>query len=419
MFSNKIDTYTPIKDDKLKSQTSQNFDFEGEGFSSMLEKDETLSGKLRETEAEIREDESILSTDEENQAIAKKRSGGVNQETQAKISETKQETDARNLLKLMDISTKINPVQISKSKKELENITGAVSETPEELAGIVTKVLQEAQIQEKESDEAIKTTIDLSTSEEKMSDSKKSKKEDEFHETREELLEDMSILSTDEENLAMARQNSGYSDLSDNDFSHNGEEDMELLSEIISIHNQSRIEVSNSAVIKSAENVMAQIIEESKNKLVKLDVSELSSEDVDYITDLLKQGTADFNFDETENPSALSAKFLSMLKETLTNKKVFRIDFDNEISVIIKIDVEGKISANFLTSSKELEENLKNNLYILRQKFEEQGIKYDKIEHTSTQTDDAQLDMQEVINTIKSAGIDTELLKKRTNDTLI
>lgn len=413
MFSNKIDTYTPIKDDKLKSQTSQNFDFEGEGFSSMLEKDETVSGKLRETEAEIREDESILSTDEENQAIAKKRSGVVNNENQAKISETKQETDARNLLKLMDISTKINPVQISKSKKELENITGGVSETPEELAGIVSKVLQEAQIQEKESDEAIKTTIDLSTSEEKMSDSKKSKKEDEFHETREELLEDMSILSTDEENLAMAKQNSGYSELSDEDYSHNGEEDMELLSEIVSIHNQSRIEVPNSSVVKSAENIMSQIIEESKNKLVKLDVSELSSEDVDYITNLLKQGTADFNFDETENPSALSAKFLSMLKETLTNKKVFRIDFDNEISVIIKIDVEGKISANFLTSSKELEENLKNNLYILRQKFEEQGIKYDKIEHTSTQNNDAQLDMQAVINTIKSAGIDTKELEKK------
>lgn len=413
MFTNKIDTYTPIKDDKLKSQTSQNFDFEGEGFSSMLEKDETLSGKLRETEAEIREDESILSTDEENQAIARKRSGGANKDTQAKAPETKQETDARNLLKLMDISTKINPVQISKSKKELENLSGAVSDTPEELAGIVTKVLQESQVQEKESDEAIKTTIDLSTSEEKMSDSKKSKKEDEFHETQEELLEDKSILSTDEENLAMARKNSGYSELSDEDFSHNGEEDMELLSEIVSIHNQSRIEVSNSSVIKSAENVMAQIIEESKSKLVKLDVSELSSEDVDYITNLLKQGTADFNFDDKENPSALSAKFLSMLKETLTNKKVFRIDFDNEISVIIKIDVEGKISANFLTSNKEMEESLKNNLYILRQKFEEQGIKYDKIEHTPAPNDDAQLDMQEVINTIKSAGIDTEVLEKK------
>ena len=56
MFSNRIDTYTPVKDDKLKAQSNSNFDFEGEGFSSMLEDDETLSGKLRETDAEIRED---------------------------------------------------------------------------------------------------------------------------------------------------------------------------------------------------------------------------------------------------------------------------------------------------------------------------------------------------------------------------
>ena len=75
MFSNKIDTYAPVKDDKLKSQSNQNFDFEGEGFSSMLEQDEVVSGKLRETDAELLEDESILSTDEENRAIAKKRSG--------------------------------------------------------------------------------------------------------------------------------------------------------------------------------------------------------------------------------------------------------------------------------------------------------------------------------------------------------
>ena len=37
MFSNKIDTYTPVKDGKLSTQSNSTFDFEGEGFSSMLE----------------------------------------------------------------------------------------------------------------------------------------------------------------------------------------------------------------------------------------------------------------------------------------------------------------------------------------------------------------------------------------------
>ena len=141
MFADRINTYTPVKDDKLKSQSNQNFDFEGEGFSSMLEQDETLTGKLRETEAEIREDESILSTDEENKAIAKKRTAeaeaAVNNKKQDIPAEKKPDADARNLLKLMDISTKVNmpPIHVSKSKKELENMTGAVSETADELSG--------------------------------------------------------------------------------------------------------------------------------------------------------------------------------------------------------------------------------------------------------------------------------------------
>ncbi len=408
MFADRINTYTPVKEDKLKSQSNQNFDFEGEGFSSMLEKDETLSGKLRETEAEIREDESILSTDEENKAIAKKRTAeaetAAHNKKQESPADKKPDADARNVLKLMDISTKVNmpPIHVSKSKKELENMTGSVSETVDELSGLV-QLMSNTPKKEEQEDKPFETTIDLSTSEEKMSDSKKSKKDDTLHETQEELLEDMSILSTDEENLAMARKNSEYKPLSDEDYSRNGEEDMELLSEIQSIHNQAQIEVNDSYKIKKAESVMAQVIEESKNKIRTINASDLSSEDVDYIINLLKQGTADFNFEDKENPSLLSAKFLSLLKDSLINKKVFRIDFDNEISVIIKIDVEGKISANFLTSSKELEEGLKNNLYILRQKFEEEGIKYDSIEYTSTSDNDTHIDMQEVIKTIQAA----------------
>ncbi len=322
MFSNKIDTYTPVKDDKLKSQSNQNFDFEGEGFSSMLEQDETLSGKLRETEAELSEDEAILSTDEENKAIAKKRTAEATEKSTTKqdTPTTKQEIDARNLLKIMDITTKVNmpAIHITKSKKELENITGTQTDTPEELAGIVTKLLSDAGIDKKQEENPLETTVDINTGEGKMSDSDKKKKDDVLHETQEELLEDLSILSTDEENLAMVNKAKEYQALSDDDFSKNGEEDMELLTELTSIHNQSRIEAPSSTKIENAESVLSQIIEESKKKLTKIDVSELSSEDVDYIINLLQTGTADPNLDDKENPSALSAKFLEKLKDSIS-----------------------------------------------------------------------------------------------------
>lgn len=402
MFSNKIDTYAPVKDDKLKSQSNQNFDFEGEGFSSMLEDDETLSGKLRETDAEILEDESILSTDEENKAIAKKRSGEAAAKVVPKdIPAQKNETDARNLLKLMDMSSKVNPIHITKSKKELENITGTSTDNPEELAEIVSKLFSEAGV-EKQDNTPLETTVDINTGGKEMSDSDKKQKDDILHETQEELLEDMSILSTDEENLAMVNKAKEYKTLSDEDFSKNGEGDMELLAELVSIQNQSGIEVNSEHKARNAESVLSKVIEESKKKLVKLDMSDLASEDVDYIINLLQNGTANPDFDNEENPSALSAKFLAALKDAIVNKKVFRIDFDNEISVIIKIDTEGKISANFLASGKELEEKLKNNLYILRQKFDEQGINYGSIEYTASEQG-AEIDMQEIVNIIQTS----------------
>lgn len=410
MFSNKIDTYTPVKDDKLKSQSNQNFDFEGEGFSSMLDQDEAVSGKLRETDAELMEDDSILSTDEENKAIAKKRTGEAAAKAAAKEPPvSKQEVDERNLLKLMDMSTKLNmpPIHVTKSKKELENITGTSNDTPEELAGIVTRLMADAGADKESENKPAETTVDISTEEEKMSDSDKKRKEDVLHETQEELLEDMSILSTDEENLAMVNKAKEYQSLTDNDFSRNGEEDMELLTELVSIQNQSRIEVNPQHNVEHAESVLSQVIEESKKKLIKFNAADLSSEDVDYIIGILQKGTADSDLDNEENPSALSAKFLAALKDSLINKKVFRIDFDNEISVIIKIDTEGKISANFLTSSKELEEGLKNNLYILRQKFEEQGIRYGSIEYTASEKE-AKIDMQEIVNIIQTANTTEE-----------
>ena len=395
MFSSKINNYTPIKDDKLKTTSNSNFDFEGEGFSSMLEEEETLTGKLRETEAELLEDESILSTDEENQAIARRNQQKA-RENAEKIKPPQAEIDSRNLLKLMDMSTKINmsSIQISKSKKELENLTGTAIESGEELSELIS-VMSSTDTSEGE----LKSDIDLNSTEKDRQNSQNKKNDQVLHETEEELLEDLSILSTDEENLAMVNKNREYKQLTDNDFSHNGEEDMQLLSEITSIQNQAQVEVRSADKIKNAENIMAQVIEESKQKTLKLSMANLASEDVDYIINILQNGGSENEFDDDKNPSALSLKFLAALKDAIKNKKVFRIDFDNEISVIIKIDVDGKISANFLTSNKEIEDKLKNNLYLLKQKFEEEGIKYNNID--STLSEDSELDVDKILNTLK------------------
>jgi len=56
-----------------------------------------------------------------------------------------------------------------------------------------------------------------------------------------------------------------------------------------------------------------------------------------------------------------------------------RIDFDNNISVIIKISREGKITADFLPSSQVAEAYLRENLPLLRQRFDDNNIEYDSL----------------------------------------
>ena len=58
-----------------------------------------------------------------------------------------------------------------------------------------------------------------------------------------------------------------------------------------------------------------------------------------------------------------------------------RIDFDNNISVIMRIDREGKVTAQFIPSDNIAEQYLKNNIGLLRQTFEEQNLPYNELSY--------------------------------------
>ena len=114
---------------------------------------------------------------------------------------------------------------------------------------------------------------------------------------------------------------------------------------------------------------------------------EILRSDVDFIIGLLRMGTADSsNYTDENNDelNILSEKFLALLRDSIINHKVFRIDFDNKISVIIKIDVEGKVHAEFQTTDEATETYLKNHLHILKEKFEELNVSYGEITYKNT-----------------------------------
>lgn len=77
----------------------------------------------------------------------------------------------------------------------------------------------------------------------------------------------------------------------------------------------------------------------------------------------------------------ISKSLMSMLSSSYESKKPIRMDFDNNVTVILKLDDKGKINAHFIPGDKAVEEYLKNNIPYLRQRFDEQNISYSNISY--------------------------------------
>lgn len=384
MYSNGVNSYTPIKEDAFKPKMdSQNFNFDGEAFSDLMDKEEASDNGLRETAKEIAEDEAILSTDEENRAMIKKRQNPTENQ---KVIPAEQE-DKTRLLKLMDMSNKINlnSINISKSKKELENTVGSGQndvDEPEDITSVISKLManKEAESDSDEPKADVQSSLDLNDHLKNLYQDRKDNSQV-LHETEEELAEDESILSTEEENLEMARRNIEKNRLSDEEYKTT-EEDMLFMNEIVALNNQVHIEKSESK--EKTASIINALMSQTMNVTNhnKIDLSELNKADVDCIVGLLRRGTQDSssftdeNNDELDN---LSRKFLALLKDSIINNKVFRIDFDKDISVIIKINKDGQLNVELQTTDEKLALHIKENLHILKEKFEALNVKYDKI----------------------------------------
>lgn len=75
----------------------------------------------------------------------------------------------------------------------------------------------------------------------------------------------------------------------------------------------------------------------------------------------------------------VSKSLMNLIEEAYKTQKPTRIDFDNNVSVILRISKEGKISAEFIPGDKAVEQYLKNNIGYLKNNLEEQNIDYGDI----------------------------------------
>ena len=165
------------------------------------------------------------------------------------------------------------------------------------------------------------------------------------------LAEEKAILSTMEENIAIANKN-------------------QIVQAVKTITNEEGIKKVDSKTGIKIENI------------VKFDSVIMNQADVEVFANLVENGEADMNNlapKALEKSIQVSKTLADMLAKANETKQPLRIDFDNNISIIIRISRDGKISGDFLPSSQVAEAYLKENLPLLRQRFDDNNIEYDSL----------------------------------------
>lgn len=167
------------------------------------------------------------------------------------------------------------------------------------------------------------------------------------------LAEEAAILSTMAENIALANKNTLVQETAEKTV--NREEGIK------------KVDVKSGITI---ENV------------VKYDSVIMNEADVEVFASLADKGEVKLDnlAPEAAQKSVQVSKTLAdMLAKAKETQQPLRIDFDNGISVIIKISRDGKVSADFLPSTQIAEAYLKENLPLLKQRFDDKNLEYEEL----------------------------------------
>lgn len=92
----------------------------------------------------------------------------------------------------------------------------------------------------------------------------------------------------------------------------------------------------------------------------------------------------------TQKTVQVSATLLDALNEAAKTNKPFRIDFDSDVAVIMKVDKNGVLSANFIPGSAAVEQYLRNNIDGLRQSFNDQNLPYNQLTYSNREKQNQQ-----------------------------
>lgn len=129
------------------------------------------------------------------------------------------------------------------------------------------------------------------------------------------------------------------------------------------------------------------------------DTVSISKDDAKFFADLvenkqfaLQQNADNINLikfaDEigpTYKAQQTSQVLTNLISKAYNDQKPVRIDFDNNVSVVLKVDSKGKVSAEFIPGDKAVEAYLRNNIGFLKMRFDDQNISYNELTYRQSQ----------------------------------
>ena len=201
------------------------------------------------------------------------------------------------------------------------------------------------------------------------------------------LAEENAILSTMSENMAIAQKNM----LLKKDKQNEVAQLVELENVQPQEQSENNVETPKTKTVTNEQGIKK--VDAKTNittdTVVKFDDIAMNKNDVEFFANLVENGSVDMNsVTNSQKSSQVSKTLADMLAKSMEDNKPIRINFDNDISVIIKINKNGKISADFLPSSQVAEAYLKENLPILKQRFDDNNIDYEELNHRKQEQQD-------------------------------
>ena len=70
---------------------------------------------------------------------------------------------------------------------------------------------------------------------------------------------------------------------------------------------------------------------------------------------------------------------MTLIEEAYKSQRPLRLDFDNNVSVILRVAKDGKVSAEFIPGDKAVEQYLRDNIAFLKSNLDEKDISYGDI----------------------------------------